>query len=68
MLCVTGKWLLSAAKVRSIECFKCALNDPIYFDVDGKLKIQFASVTVFFLSMQSHNDCMMENYQISQIT
>ena len=48
MLCVTGKWLSSAAKVRSIECFECALNDPIYLDVDGKLEIQFASVTDLF--------------------
>ena len=67
MLCVTGKWPSLAAKVRSIDCFECALNGPIYLDVDGKLEIQFASVTDF-LSMQSHNDCMMENYQISQIT
>ena len=48
MLCVTGKWLSSAAKVRSIECFECALNDPIYLDVDGKLEIQFANVTDLF--------------------
>ena len=48
MLGVTGKWLSSAAEVRSIKCFECALNDPIYFDVDGKLEIQFASVTDLF--------------------
>ena len=48
MLCATGKWPSLAAKVHSIDCFECALNDPIYLDVDGKLEIQFASVTDLF--------------------
>ena len=39
MLCVTGKWLSADAKVCSIKCFDCAVNDPSYLDVDGKFKI-----------------------------
>lgn len=47
MLCDTGKLRSADAKVCSITCFEYALDDQIYFDVDGQLKNEFASVTEF---------------------